>query len=140
LRVNLILFSAVVLWGVWGLANKFAVDRAHPFSVQWMFSVPFALSIPLFYWLGARAAPTTNLEPTALFWTLVASLASLLATVLLFFALQERQASVAMAVTSAYPLVTLVLAVLLHKESLSLPKVAGILFLVIGLVLLQVAD
>lgn len=140
IRANLILILSAVLWGVWGLANKFAVVRAHPFTVQWMFAVPLALSIPVFYWLGRQNSPTTNLDSHALMWAIIASLSSLLATVLLFFALRERPASIATAITSAYPLITLLLAVVTGQETLSLPKLGGIILILGGVLVLQLEN
>ncbi len=137
MRSNLILILAAVLWGVWGLANKFAIDRAHPFTVQWMFAVPLALSIPLFYWLGIQNGPATNHDSHAFMWAIVASAASLAGTVLLFFALRDRPASIATAITSGYPLITLFLAVITGNETLSLPKLGGIALLLPGVVVLQ---
>ncbi|MGB8648511.1 MAG: DMT family transporter [Anaerolineae bacterium] len=137
MRANLFLFFAVILWGIWGLANKYAVDRAHPFTVQWMFAVPLALSIPLFYWLGAQSSPATNHDPNAFLWAFIAGTTSLLGTVLLFFALQDRPASIATAVTSVYPLVTLLLAVLTRTEGLSPPRIIGIVLMVLGMIVLQ---
>ncbi len=139
MRTNLILILAVILYGIWGIANKFAVGRAHPFTVQWMFAVPLIVSLPIFYWLGARAAPETNHDTTALLWAVVASAASILATLLLYFALRERPASIAVAITSGYPLVTLALAVLAGTETFTLPKVVGVLLMFGGVVLLQLS-
>ncbi|MGE5141527.1 MAG: EamA family transporter [Rudaea sp.] len=139
MRTNIILIVAVLLYGIWGIANKFAVARAHPFTVQWMFAVPLIVSLPIFYWLGARFAPETNRDSAALFWAAVASAASILATLLLYFALRERPASVVVAITSGYPLVTLVLAVLAGTESFTLPKVVGVLLMFGGVVLLQLS-
>ncbi len=137
MRTNLILILAVILYGIWGIANKFAVGRAHPFTVQWMFAIPLVVSLPIFFWLGARSAPETNHDATALLWAVVASAASILATVLLYFALRDRPASIVVAITSGYPLVTLVLAVLAGTETLTLPKLAGVVLMFSGVVLLQ---
>lgn len=136
----LFLILATILWGIWGIADKYAVTHAHPFTVQWMYTVPFILTLPLWYWLGRNTQPETNHSVTALAWAGLAGVASLLALLLLLFALQRKPASLAVAFTSAYPLVTLALAVILGAEKVSLYKVGGIGLIVAGLLLLQAGE
>lgn len=132
-----LLILATILWGIWGIADKYAVGNAHPFTVQWMYALPYILAMPVWYWLGRNTRPETNHNQTAFAWAVVASLASMLALLLLLFALQRKPASLAVAFTSAYPLVTLVIAVMMGTEKFSLPKVAGILLIIAGLIVLQ---
>lgn len=61
----------------------------------------------------------------------------MLALILLLFALQGQSASLVVAFTSAYPFVTLFLAVLLRMEKISLQQVLGMVLIIGGLVLLQ---
>jgi drug/metabolite transporter (DMT)-like permease len=138
MKANLALLAATLLWGLWGLADKKAVELAHPYTVQWMYALPYILALPLWYWLGARAGATTNHDTSALMWAVVASSASILATVLLFFALQSRPASFVGAATSAYPVVTMVLAVMSGSEDFNVGRLVGILFIMVGVVLVQV--
>jgi drug/metabolite transporter (DMT)-like permease len=135
LRAVVTLIIATVLWGVWGFADKNAVMRAHPFTVQWMYSLPYMLLIPFWFWLGHRAAPATNLDPSALRWATVASVAGMLALLAFLFAMEMKPASVAVAATAAYPLVTLLLSVLSGAETFSLPKLAGMVLIILGVVL-----
>lgn len=134
---DLLLIIATILWGVWGIANKYAVLNAHPFTVTWMFSVPSILLIPLWYWLGSRASPATALDKTAFFWAAVASVTSIAATTLLFFVMQRRPASLAVAATSAYPLITLIIGVLAGAEKFSPQRLIGIVVIIVGVVLVQ---
>jgi len=133
----LLLIVATILWGIWGIADKLALEQAHPYSVQWMYAIPYALTIPLFIWLGIRAQPESNLNSTSFFWAVVAGTVSILALILMLFAMRTQPASLAVAVTSAYPLVTLLIAVLFKMETLSIQKVLGTLLIIGGLVVLQ---
>ncbi len=134
---TLLLIVSTVLWGVWGFANGRAVGSAHPLTVQWMYYIPSALLIPVFYILGARLAPETNLDGSALRYALVAGFAAAGAALLFFFALRDTSASVAVAVTAAYPVVVLALGVLARDETLDLRKVAGIAIIIVGVVVVQ---
>lgn len=132
----LLLIIATILWGIWGIADKLALAHAHPFTVQWMYAIPFAVVIPLFFWLGARVQPENNTNASAFLWAIVASLASISALLLMLFAMRSQPASLTVAVTSAYPLVTLFIAVLLRMESFSPQKFLGVLLIMGGLTVL----
>ena len=132
-----LLLISTVLWGIWGAANKLAVDRAHPFSIQWMYAIPYVLFIPVWYFMSRQAAPQEGFDPRAFLWAVVASLSSIGAVLLFFFAVQSVPASNAAAVTSAYPLVTLAIALITKQETLTPLKVIGILLIIAGVVALQ---
>lgn len=133
----LLLILATILWGIWGIADKLALEQAHPFTVQWMYAVPFVITIPLFFWLGLRSQPESNFDARAFLWAVTASVSSILALVLMLFAMRSQPASLAVAVTSAYPLVTLFIAALLKMETITPMKVAGMALIMGGLVILQ---
>lgn len=139
MRDTLFLLLATLLWGLWGVADKYALTRAHPFTVQWMYSLPYIFFIPVWLYLSYRlsADHTLKVDPVALGWALLASMASISAMLLLFFVLQHRPASLAVAFTAAYPLVTLAIGVLAGQETLSWPKVIGIALIVAGVIVVQ---
>lgn len=132
----LLLIIATILWGIWGIADKLALENAHPFSVQWMYAIPYVVVIPLFFWLGSRAQPENNFNITAFFWAIVASVSAILALLLMLFAMRSQPASLAVAVTAAYPLVTMFIAVLLNMEVFSMQKLLGMVLIMGGLVVL----
>lgn len=134
---NILLLVSTLLWGVWGYTNKLAVDHAHPLTVQWMYSIPIALMIPIYYWLGATQAPATNLNGDALKYALISGVMSGVAVLLYFFAVRSTSASIATAITAAYPIVTLLLAVLFRTEDFSWRKLIGIIVVIVGVILLQ---
>ncbi|MFN8376640.1 MAG: DMT family transporter [Anaerolineae bacterium] len=139
MKDTLLLIIATILWGIWGITNKYAIDRAHPYVVQWMYALPIALSIPLFLWLGARAAPVANQNPaSALWWAVASGVAATIAFLLMLFALQNVAPSVATAITAAYPAVTFVIGVALRIEDFSLQKLLGLGLIIVGLVVLLV--
>ena len=137
MKADLYLLLATFLWGFWGLADKIAVTRAHPYTVQWIYSIPYILFIPVWYIMSRKAAGAASLDPQAVTWTILASIASMAAMLFLFFALRSKPASIAMAMTAAYPLVTLGLAVIMKMEQLSVVKVGGMLLIILGVVLLR---
>ncbi len=137
MRDNLFLLVATVLWGIWGFAIKLAVERAHPFAVQWMYAAPNLLFIPLWYWLARKAGPGSAVDLPALGWAALAAACAIGAMLLMFFALQSRPATLAVAMTSAYPIVTLALALITRAETFNVRHALGIVLIIAGVVILQ---
>lgn len=133
----LLLILATLLWGVWGIADKLALNHAHPYTIQWMYAIPYFLTLPAWYWLGSRVQPESNHSLPALGWAVFAGGASMLALVLLLLAMQSQPASLVVAFTSAYPFVTLFLAVLLRMEKITFTQVIGMALILAGLIVLQ---
>ena len=106
MRDNILLLLATVLWGIWGFAIKLAVDRAHPFAVQWMYALPNIVFIPIWYFLARNAVPSAasgasaGVDLPALGWASLAAICAIGAMLLMFFALQSKPATLAVAMTS----------------------------------------
>ena len=132
------LLGAIALWGVWGVAEKAAVARAHVYTVQWLYALPYLVALPIWYWLSTRAGGPA-LTARAASYAIGGSVASMVALLLLLLALRDRSASVVVAATSAYPAVTLLIAVAIGQEALSVVKLLGIGLVIGGVILLQVA-
>jgi len=138
MKDSILLILATVLWGVWGIAIKFAVSRSSPFTAQWMFSIPYIVFIPLWYFLARKEGAPAAVDLQALGWAFLASVCSLGAILLMYFALQSKPASFAVAMTSAYPVVTLLLALATHSETLNAKNILGIVLIVAGVIVMQI--
>lgn len=134
------LLLATLLWGLWALGEKYAVARVHPYTVQWMHSIPYVLLLPVWFLLARRAAPQAVMDWTALAWASGACVASLLAMLLLVFAMRTEPASVATAVTSTYPLVVLLLSVLTGEETLTSKRLIGLGLAISGVIVMQLPE
>ena len=137
---KLSLVLAALLWGLWGIGEKFAVARVHPYSVQWMYSVPYVLLLPVWFMLARRAAPQEAMDWTAFAWAFGACVASLLAMLLMVFAMRTEPASVAVAITSAYPIVTLLLGALAGEETITAKRLIGLGLTISGVIVLQLPE
>lgn len=134
---NVLLIIATILWGVWGVADKFAVTKSNPYVVQWMYSIPYILVFPVWFFLSKKFSTAVDVNTPAFIWSVVACLSSMAAMFLFFIALQSTSTSVAVAFTSAYPIVTLAFGVMTNTESFSLQKLLGLLAIIAGVFLLQ---
>lgn len=134
----LAILLATLMWGIWGFAHKNAVTQAHPFTVQWMYGIPYALSIPVWYWLGMRVEGSgAAVAARPWLWATMGGMTSIAAVFLVLVAMRTTSASVAVALTSAYPLITLLLGVLNGSERVTTVKVLGIVFIAVGVMLLR---
>ena len=131
--------AALLLWGSWGLLHKHAVDRAHPFTVEWMTAVPYVILLPLWFTLGKKAGPAMNLDGRAFLYSAGGALCGLLATLCVLFALRDKPASLVIAATSGYPMVTFLLAIATRAESFNAGRAAGISLIIAGIVVLSVS-
>ena len=132
--------GALLLFGAWGIFHKLAVDRAHPFTVEWMAAVPVVLLLPVWFVLGNRLAPATNFEPKAFLPAAAAGASGVIATILVLFAMRERPASVVIAVTAGYPMVTLLFALATKTEAFSAVRAGGVVLITVGVVLLLLSE
>ncbi len=73
-------------------------------------------------------------------WAIVSAVIVVSSLVLLYVALGNGEASKVVPITAAYPAVTLVGAALFLSESITLGKLAGMLLVLAGVVVLTVAD
>ncbi|MBK8020196.1 MAG: EamA family transporter [Chloroflexi bacterium] len=132
-----LLAVTTILWGVWGFANKVAVTQAHPFHVQWIYSLPLALLIPLWYFLGRSQQPDVVLTPSVVLWAAGSGLAAAAAFALMLFAMQEASATSVVAMTAAYPVVTALIAYFTGMEKLTLGQVVAVLIIIAGVILFE---
>jgi drug/metabolite transporter (DMT)-like permease len=130
---------ATVLWGVWGFAEKEASLRASPWSVLWLYSLPYVV----FAGVGLavrRLWRAGSVDSGAVAWSVVAGGAAIAASLFLLFAMRSRSASTAVALTSAYPIVTLVLGVLNRSETFRPLHFLGLCLVAGGAFLLNLVD
>jgi len=127
---------AFVLWGFWSLTSKMAINAVGPGNI-FGFYVVASLIVPFAYALFRRVRPERSRagDPSRTAWVLGgAALALNVCGVFAFsFALNAGFASLVVPISSAYPLVTVVLAVALLREKLDRLHVIALAFVIVGL-------
>jgi transporter family protein len=127
---------AFVLWGFWGLTSKMAINAIGPGNI-FGFYVLSSMIVPFAYVLFRRVRPERSRagDPSRTAWVLGgAALALNVCGVFAFsFALNAGFASLVVPISSAYPLVTVVLAVALLREKLDRLHVIALVFVIVGL-------
>ncbi len=104
-------------------------------------SLVFAIGAIIFLLFSADAGGINslkNIEPKSVFiLALAGGLASVFGQTFFYIALKSGNASVVTPVAGAFPLVTFIFGVLLLGESVTLPKVIGILLIISGVICLK---
>jgi transporter family protein len=128
----------VVLWGAWGLQSKIITDRMSP----WMNQVLFPLGlVPAVLWaLRSKNVRRVTSEPRKGIW--YAFLTGVLGgsgNIAFFLALAAGgKASIVVPLVGLAPLVTVALALVILKESLTKAQVVGLGFALMSIYLLSV--
>ncbi len=132
---------AFFAWGAWSLTSKVAVDAVSAGNL-FGFYVISSLTAPVLYaWVRrVRPAHFKGENPTKLAWTMgaVALMLNVIGAFAYTYALEGGNASLVVPVTSAYPIVTAILAVMLLKERVTWPQAAALLVVVAGLVMIGI--
>lgn len=129
---------AFMAWGIWSLTQKVAIEAITPGNM-FGFYVVSALTAPVLYaWARrVRPAPSDDGDPTRLIWVVggLALFLNFIGAISYTFALGDGNASLVVPVTSAYPIITALVAVALLKERVSWVQGVALVVVVAGLVM-----
>lgn len=132
---------AFFAWGVWSLTSKVAVEAVGAGNL-FGFYIISSLTAPLMYAWARRVRPgrLNNEDPTRAAWMLggVALMLNVFGAFAYTYALESGNASLVVPVTSAYPIVTALLAVAVLKERVSRAQAVALLTVVAGLVMIGI--
>lgn len=131
-------FMAFLAWGMWSLTSKAAVDLVGAGNM-FGFYIISSLTAPLMYAWFRRVRPLRHTfpDPGRLAWMFGAAalVVNVFGAFAYTYALEQGSASLVVPISSAYPLVTVVMAMGLLKERISGLQVLGLAAVVVGLVL-----
>jgi transporter family protein len=130
---------AFFAWGAWSLSSKVAIDMIGPGNI-FAFYILSSFTAPLLYaWLRtvwpARAAPQ---NPSAKAWSFAAIALALnvFGAFAYSYALDTGYASLVVPISSAYPIVTALLAMALLRERVNSVQGIALVGVVVGLVMI----
>ncbi|MBN1678357.1 MAG: DMT family transporter, partial [Candidatus Thermoplasmatota archaeon] len=133
---------AFCLWGLWSLTSKMAIDRVGAGNI-FGFYVVSSLTAPLLYAWFRRIRPggPATQNPGKRMWLFgaIGLAINVIGAFAYSFALEEGAASLVVPISSAYPLVTIILAVGLLREKVSGLQAGALAVVVSGLILIGVS-
>ncbi len=114
---------AAFLWGVVGILQKLGSNRVNASSLLVWVMAGYVVALPLFW----RGSGLGSLSPKELTWGILAGSANGLGAWFLFAALEKgAKASVAIPLTSLYPMLTVAFAYFILRERLALLDWVGV--------------
>jgi bacterial/archaeal transporter family protein len=141
-RSLLFAFLAFGFWGIWSLTSKIAVDRVHSGNL-FGFYVTSSLLAPVLFLFFSKVRPKgiggldgNNSTRTAWILGALALAINTTGTFAYTSALQGGSAALVVPISSAYPLVTVAMAVAFLREKLNRYNLIALAVVVVGLVLI----
>jgi bacterial/archaeal transporter family protein len=128
----------VLLWGAWGLQSKMIVDRISPWMNQVLFSIGlFPLTVLMLFSKTLRRRGDKNRRGAS--YGLATGVLGGTGNIALYLALGTGgKASLVVPIVGLAPLVTIVLALLILKESINRTQIAGLGLALISIYLLSI--
>jgi bacterial/archaeal transporter family protein len=133
----LLSFATVLLWGSWGLQSKLIINHISPWMNQVLFSIGL---LPLLAWVlfWKNLRQTTGEARRGATYGLLTGIFGGLGNVTFYLALSQGKASVIVPMVGLAPLITVILAVIVLKESINRAQVVGVVLVIISIYLLSI--
>ena len=122
-------------WGVFGFLAKLGADRISAKHMQILFTIGM---VPLVMLAFLRSKMKVNTDKLGATYGVLNGVFAGLGGLAYFAAMENGKASIVGPVTSLFPLLTVVLAVLLLKERMNRVQVAGIVLALISISILSI--
>lgn len=126
----------LLIYGIWGFLSKFISTELNAPSMLIYSLLGSTLGIPI-YILTYRNSFSFQWGNG---WTYLAILVGMFTSLGAFFffnAIAQGEASKVVVITSLYPVITAILAFIFLQETITLTKLIGILFCLIGIIILS---
>ena len=125
---------SVLWWGVFGFLGKLGADRISPSQMQFFFTIGI---LPVAALCAFRLRFRIAVERLGVFYSLLMGVLAALATLAFFAAMKNGKASLIAPLTSLYPALTVVLAVIFLNEKLNGVQICGLLLAMVSIAILS---
>lgn len=133
---NILILLCVLLWGISSFLNRLSVERMPPLLMQVIVGSVFLFYIPVALRLtgeGFHNPLHYKWSPYSIVLTVIATLCSIAANVLLYTSLKgDNQSGTSTMMISLYPVVTLILSIFILHQHFSAWKLAGVALMLLG--------
>ncbi len=124
------------MWGMWGLFGKLASRTVTSKNLILLGTIGALVIYPIYFLFFFRDFKFESRIP-AYYYALLAGLVGSLGAIFFYLSLSKGEASKVVVITALYPALTVLLSYFLLKESMSPCKIAGIIFAIVGILLLS---
>lgn len=127
--------AATALYGVWGVLSKMASNRIGYKSLFFYDCLVFFVGGLVVLYLNGFKIET---NPSGILYSVLYGASGMLATFLFILAVSKGKASLVTAITAVYPCVTILLAMIIFKEAITVKQFVGIVLSISGVGLMTV--
>lgn len=127
---------AFTLWGIWGFLGKLASNHLAARELVVFSLLGYVLVFPVLIFIALRGMKI-DWAGQGLKLALVAGMFSAAAYICYYLAIARGEASRVVTITALYPVLTAILSFVFLHEAVTVPKIAGIICAVAGIVLLS---
>lgn len=134
----LLLIICIVCWGVWSLTQKMAVQTSSPLMMLMISSYVYSIIGPgVFMYMKLKRLPT-DWDTKGFMWTVTGSLIGVIASLSYAHAAKRNPVYILSAVTSVYPIISILLSWAFLNEQITLRNMFGMCLVVLGMFLVGV--
>ena len=126
--------AVIILWGIWAFLFKIGSQQI---GIKNALFYTYVTGVIISIVIALYSIPKTFEFNGGVIYIIMATLAGFAGTILWYFILQKNEASIVTSFTALYPIVTVMLAILLLKEKISLPNAVGIVLAIYAGILLS---
>lgn len=126
--------AVIILWGIWAFLFKIGSQQI---GIKNALFYTYVTGVIISIVIALYSIPKTFEFNGGVIYIIMATLAGFAGTILWYFILQKNEASIVTSFTALYPIVTVMLAILLLKEKISLPNAVGIVLAIFAGILLS---
>lgn len=130
--------GVIFSWGFWSVLAKFGIDCLGPFKYLFYSQIVASIAVLGYILLLGDYQFGSGYSYKQFIYPIAGGVVSAVAILLLYVLMSREPGSIAIPLTSIYPIVTIfILVVILQAETMGLKQVIGALFAVVGAVLLS---
>lgn len=134
-QVSVLIAGAIISWGLWGFFSKLAATRIGIQASFWN-SISISVFIIAFLAITGSIFPV-KMDRNGIIFALASGIFSGIASILFFILLGKRPVGFLIAITSLYPIITIILSVIFLKEPINFYKLAGFVFAMLAIIFLN---
>ncbi|HLC71605.1 MAG TPA: EamA family transporter [Candidatus Nanoarchaeia archaeon] len=126
---------ALIMWGLWGFFPKLSTNYINPKSAL-VYEVlgSVIVGVIIFFLVGFKP----EVHPKGIIFALLTGIAATLGTLFFLYAVSRGKASTTVVITALYPLITIMLALLILHEPISLKQGIGMLLALAAIILVAI--
>jgi len=129
------------IWGINPIFEKFALKNASPFSVITIRFIFTGLCLAIYTVFAGRVDELVKVDSRTMMWIILSGLVGGLIGLFIFFvALKQEDTSKVLPIIASFPMFTAIFAYFILGETISLQRFIGILFVIVGVVLINIKE